>query len=125
MKAYKEKIPKLVIGGRAGNFLGEYQAGGVIILLGQNTDNKPIIGDFCGTGMHGGKIYLRCDRIPVKLPKQVKVKECTNQDIKEIENVIIEFCNEFGYNKDEILSKKFFLLTPDSANPYTQMYTPN
>ena len=29
MKAYKEKQPALVIGGKAGSFLGEYQAGGV------------------------------------------------------------------------------------------------
>ena len=28
MKAYKDKIPVMVIGGTAGSFLGEYQAGG-------------------------------------------------------------------------------------------------
>ena len=33
MKAYREKVPLMVIGGRAGSFLGEYQAGGVIIVL--------------------------------------------------------------------------------------------
>jgi glutamate synthase domain-containing protein 3 len=125
MKAYKEKQPKLVIGGRAGSFLGEYQAGGIIIVLGNHTDNKPIIGNFCGTGMHGGRIYLRCDEIPTKLPKQVKANVCTKEDLKEIDTVICEFCNQFGLDKKEILSKKFFLLTPDSANPYTQMYTHN
>ena len=31
MKAYGDKLPAMVIGGRAGSFLGEYQAGGVII----------------------------------------------------------------------------------------------
>ncbi|MBQ5890837.1 MAG: glutamate synthase, partial [Clostridia bacterium] len=34
MKAYKEKVPVMVIGGTAGSFLGEYQAGGVIVVLG-------------------------------------------------------------------------------------------
>jgi glutamate synthase domain-containing protein 3 len=34
MKAYQDKIPILVIGGTAGSFLGEYQAGGLIIVLG-------------------------------------------------------------------------------------------
>ena len=29
MKQYKDKVPVLVIGGRTGSFLGEYQAGGV------------------------------------------------------------------------------------------------
>ena len=34
MKAYGDKRPVMVIGGKAGSFLGEYQAGGVIIVLG-------------------------------------------------------------------------------------------
>lgn len=34
MKAYKQHKPVIVIGGRAGSFLGEYQAGGLILVLG-------------------------------------------------------------------------------------------
>lgn len=34
MKAYGDKVPALVIGGTAGSFLGEYQAGGIILVLG-------------------------------------------------------------------------------------------
>ena len=44
MKAYKEKIPVMIIGGHTGSFLGEYQAGGIIIVLGINTVGKPIVG---------------------------------------------------------------------------------
>ena len=40
MKAYKEKLPVLVIGGCAGSFLGEYQAGGVILVLGIGSEDK-------------------------------------------------------------------------------------
>ena len=36
MKAYKENKPAIVIGGRAGSFLGEYQAGGIIVVLGNH-----------------------------------------------------------------------------------------
>ena len=39
MKEYKEKIPVMIIGGRAGSFLGEYQAGGVIVVLGMTNDS--------------------------------------------------------------------------------------
>ena len=42
MKAYQTHIPVLVVGGEAGSFLGEYQAGGYIIVLGLNThDHAP------------------------------------------------------------------------------------
>ena len=40
MKAYKEKIPVMIIGGCAGSFLGEYQAGGIIIVLGLHKTAK-------------------------------------------------------------------------------------
>ena len=46
MKEYGEKIPALVIGGCAGSFLGEYQAGGVIMVLGLNRGNKRIVHNF-------------------------------------------------------------------------------
>jgi glutamate synthase domain-containing protein 3 len=39
MKSYIEKIPVIIIGGTAGNFLGEYMAGGIIIVLGLENIN--------------------------------------------------------------------------------------
>lgn len=59
MKAYGTKQPVLVIGGQAGSFLGEYQAGGTIVVLNLGTENSAPAGRFCGMGMYGGKIYLR------------------------------------------------------------------
>ncbi len=60
MKAYRGKLPVLVVGGTAGSFLGEYQAGGVIVVLGlRRPAGTPLTGYFCGTGMHGGKMFLR------------------------------------------------------------------
>lgn len=52
MKQYGGKCPVIVIGGDAGDFLGEYMAGGIIVLGGE-------AGDYLGSGMHGGVIYLR------------------------------------------------------------------
>ena len=61
MKAYGDRLPMIVIGGRAGSFLGEYQAGGVIVVLGLHAGEQPIVGNFPCTGMHGGKVFLRSD----------------------------------------------------------------
>ena len=74
MKAYKEKKPVIVIGGRTGSFLGEYQAGGLIIVLGLNTDGKPIVGNFPSTGMHGGKLVLRGDVSAIQFPSSVTAR---------------------------------------------------
>ena len=124
MKAYQEKLPVMVVGGCAGSFLGEYQAGGIIVVLGLHQPKSvPIIGYFCGTGMHGGKIFLRSETPPSGLPSQIVVSEASASDLCEIESCIDEFCQHFGEDKTEILSSRFYLLTPNSKNPYKQLYT--
>ncbi|MGM9971884.1 MAG: glutamate synthase [Anaeroplasmataceae bacterium] len=123
MKAYEDHLPVMVIGGGAGSFLGEYQAGGIIIILGLTS--KEIIGDFPCTGMHGGKMFIRGNCSNVKFPSQVNVTPASNDDMKEILKYIDNFCSFFGYNKDEILNEKFMVVTPDSKNPYKQLYVSN
>lgn len=44
MKAYKDQVPVLVVGGEAGSFLGEYQAGGYVVVLGLNTTGRAPVG---------------------------------------------------------------------------------
>lgn len=68
MKAYKQHKPVIVIGGRAGSFLGEYQAGGLILVLGLHTDGRPIVHFFPCTGMHGGKMVFRGDVSSIRFP---------------------------------------------------------
>ena len=123
MKAYRENKPVLVIGGQAGSFLGEYQAGGMIIVLAL-AGGQPA-GNFCATGMHGGKMFLRADAPPAGLPAQVRARPATAEDMQEIAPYIHRFASEFDVDEAEILAGAFQVLTPDSKNPYRRMYTPN
>lgn len=112
-----------MLGGRAGSFLGEYQAGGYIIVLGLSSHSPTVVERFCATGMHGGKIFLRCDQLPYDLPRQVIAKKADGQDLSEIEEYLEEYAREFGASQTEILKKGFYVLTPDTQNPYQQIYT--
>ena len=125
MKAYKEHIPVLMIGGKAGSFLGEYQAGGIIIVLGLTDDDKDIVANFPCTGMHGGKMYLRSRCEGIHFPHQVSAKLADAEELKEIENYVEEFCQIFGYDAQEVLGADFTVITPSSKNPYQQMYVAN
>ncbi len=122
MKAYEDKQPVMVIGKTAGSFLGEYQAGGTIVVLGLGCDGIPI-GDFCGTGMHGGRIFIRTETLPDDLPMQIVSCKASAEDLATIREDINQFCDRFGGNVDEVMNHTFHLLTPNSANPYKQMYT--
>ncbi len=122
MKEYQEKRPVLVVGGSAGSFLGEYLAGGLIIVLGLDTDATPI-GNFAGTGMHGGQIWIRSNQVPAKLPAQVCVEE--NADPGEILPYLETYARLFGVSMDTIGRKPFCRLLPNAKNPYQQLYTEN
>ena len=125
MKAFLSQHPAIVIGGRAGSFLGEYQAGGTIVVLGLHTDGKPVIGNFCGTGMHGGEILLRCETLNVALPAQVRAERIEGPGSEESAALIREWCARFGRNAAPYLQAVYYRLTPNAENPYRQMYTPN
>ena len=125
MKAYKQHKPVIVIGGRAGSFLGEYQAGGRIVVLGLDRGERPIVGNFPCTGMHGGKMLLRGDISGVRLPLGVSAAAATEQDTEELMPLLRFFSESFGRPLDELLAPGFTVITPNSSNPYKQMYVAN
>ena len=122
-KEYKDKIPLIVIGGAAGSFLGEYLAGGVIIVLGMGTNGDVPLGNFTGTGMHGGKIFVKSNNEPKNLPEQVSVKAAAKSDMAGIMQHIQEFSSYFDFDTNELMSGKFWVLCPNAKNPYKQLYT--
>ena len=124
MKAYEEKKPLMMIGGCAGSFLGEYQAGGVIVVLGLFRQERPIVGNFPCTGMHGGKIFIRGELNAV-LPPQVKCEKAVSGDLNTIKGYLEEYASEFGLDADKLLRDEYYVLSPDSTNPYKRLYTCN
>ncbi|MBR6407475.1 MAG: glutamate synthase [Clostridia bacterium] len=124
MKQYREKIPVMIIGGSAGSFLGEYQAGGIIIVLGLD-GGKRIVGNFPCTGMHGGKMFLRSDCAGIKFPQQVTARRALDGDLNEIRGLLSEYCRIFGFDFEGVISSVFTVVTPDGNNPYKQMYVAN
>lgn len=124
MKEYEDKKPVIVVGGKTGSFLGEYLAGGIIVVLGLDADKVPV-GNFTGTGMHGGKIFVRTEKEIVGLPAQVISKDASDEDLEEISVYIEEFAEKFGLDAKKIMKSQFQVLTPDAKNPYHQLYAAN
>ncbi|MDR1858305.1 MAG: glutamate synthase [Treponema sp.] len=124
MKEYKDKKPVIVIGGKTGSFLGEYLAGGLIVVLGIGVEEQPV-GNFTGTGMHGGKIFIRTDRDLAALPAQVTTEIAREDDLREIEPVVCEFARYFGMDAQSLMKDRYLVLKPNAKNPYKQLYTAN
>ena len=124
MKAYGDRVPVMVVGGAVGSFLGEYQAGGLIIVLGLGAAG-PLAGDFPCTGMHGGRVFLRSDCRDIAFPEQVSVRQAADSDIEEISKYIAEYCRLFGADERELLASRFTVVGPNTQSPYRQLYAAN
>ncbi|MBN2372279.1 hypothetical protein JXL19_00625 [bacterium] len=123
MKAYQELYPVIIAGGCAQDFLGEYMAGGLIIILGLNSEeNVPIVGNFCGTGMHGGIIYIRGRVEDFQLGKEVKVFDLNEKDMENLKNYLREYSADFSLDMEGILKRPFCKLIPYTHRPYGKLY---
>jgi glutamate synthase domain-containing protein 3 len=121
MKGYMNKKPYLVVGGTAQDFLGEYMAGGVLVVLGLSLKTEERHrARFVGTGMHGGIIYVRGEI--THLGKEVKVMNVSKGDLDLIQSLVKEFCSYFDFDVNEVMSRKFSKIVPFSHRPYGMIY---
>ena len=123
MKEYQDRKPVLVIGGTAQDFLGEYMAGGILILLGLSLgEGEHHKARFIGTGMHGGVIYLRGNVEDYQLGKEVGVTELEEADYQVLRQYVDEYADHFGCESEVILKQKFVKLFPRRLRPYGRLY---
>lgn len=123
MKEYEEKKPVIVIGGAAQDFLGEYMAGGIVIILG--IGNSIERSSFIGTGMHGGVIFIRGTVDSTQVGKEVDITTPGEEDMKILDRYVGEFVERFpelGADKEELLKGQFVKLMPVSKRPYGKLY---
>lgn len=123
MKEYEGKKPVLVVGGSTQDFLGEYMAGGIVIIL--NLHDQIHKANFIGTGMHGGVIYLRGSVKRSQVGSQVDISPIDKPDRAVLDRYVCRFLERFpevNKNKEEILNSQFVRLTPKSKRPYSNLY---
>jgi glutamate synthase domain-containing protein 3 len=123
MKQYDGKRPLLVIGGTAQDFLGEYMAGGVIVVLGLTLHpGERHKANLVGTGMHGGVIYVRGPLDRRQLGEGVQVGRPEGKERLLLARLVGEFARHFGCDAQEIMAGDFVKLTPVSLRPYGDLY---
>jgi glutamate synthase domain-containing protein 3 len=121
MKEFQEKKPIIVVGGTAQDFLGEYMAGGILVVLGLHRgETQRHRARFVGTGMHGGVMFIRGE--VSHFGKDVEISEVDDQDERILRTVISEFCSYFRYDVEKILDHDFTKIIPVSYRPYGRLY---
>jgi len=125
MKAYKNMNPTVVIGGCSGAFMGEYMAGGTLILLGLNrSETKPLTGHYLATGIHGGSIFIRGEVDERMCWSEAAIIKPSDEDYIKIEKNVKEFCNLFKIDYNGVMDSEFVKIVPKSSRPYEHLYIP-
>lgn len=122
MKQYKGKRPILVVGGSAQAFLGEYMAGGLLIVLGLN-DAPPVSERGVGSGIHGGEIIVRGEVEERYLGMGAKQQPLTSEQRAEILPVIEDFARVFNIDKEPLLAADYSRIIAAHARPFANKYT--
>lgn len=122
MKQYEAAVrPILVVGGTAHSFLGEYMAGGLVLVLGIGLE-KAMTDRGIGSGIHGGEIIIRGEVDDCLLGVGAKKFEFTEADLKRIAPVINSFCEQFGYDPAKFLDTNYTKIGPASSRPFASKY---
>ncbi len=122
MKQYQDKRPVLVVGGSTRAFLGEYMAGGLILVLGRGSD-RPEIDRGIGSGIHGGRIVIRGGLDASILGVGAKLSELPEAGLEEIAPLIMEYSEHFGTDAELFLEDQYVTVTPASSRPFASKYT--
>ena len=122
MKQYREKRPVLVVGGAARAFLGEYMAGGLLIVLGLN-GVTPISERGLGSGIHGGEIFVRGKVDEKYLGVGARQLVATEDEKAMITSIIRDFAQVFGIDSVPLLASEYSRISPAGARPFANKYT--
>jgi glutamate synthase domain-containing protein 3 len=124
MKAHDGACPLIVCGGKARDFLGEYMAGGLLVVLGVCSQLAgPIAGSHVGAGMHGGEIWVRGEIEPWQCGTEVRTFTVTDADKSTLAGTLDDYCAVFDLDLHEILASPFTRIVPTGRRPYASLYT--
>ncbi|MGD0081430.1 MAG: hypothetical protein ABSB80_12385 [Methanoregula sp.] len=122
MKQYMEKRPIVVVGGSARAFLGEYMAGGLLIVLGLG-GATPISEQGVGSGIHGGEIFVRGKVDGLCLGVGAKQMPVTDEQRAMIKPIIEDFAKCYGIDPAPLIASEFTRIAAASARPFASKYT--
>ena len=120
MKEYGRIYPIIVVGKTTQDFVGEYMAGGRVVILGIGVRRHRM--SFIGTGMHGGTIYIYGRIGPEQLGAGVEIGVIQKADEDFLEQEVRRYTDAFGINPKVDVSR-FTKLVPKGRRPYSSLYT--
>jgi glutamate synthase domain-containing protein 3 len=123
MKEYCGQKPLLVIGGAAKDYLGEYMAGGTIVVLNLDDRTESPVGLNIGAGIHGGRLFVRGKVEAHQLGAGAVMGQVTGEDVPELQKAVEAFEAAFGVDAQKDWAE-YVKIVPSSSRPFSGHYDP-
>jgi glutamate synthase domain-containing protein 3 len=82
-------------------------------------------GRFCGTGMHGGKMYIRGEVTEALMGREIAQAPLDDEDKAFLQKTLDEYAAYFGVDVSGVGVDEFKKYQPKSKRPYGNMYVGN
>jgi len=122
-KAFERNVPIIVVGTTAGDYLGEYIAGGIVLVLNIGSVAGSPVGRHVGTGMHGGAIYVRGAVERHQLGAEVGLADVEPGEWAELSRLLDEYCAALALDVATCRREDFVRLYPHTSRPYGKLYS--
>lgn len=128
MKEYRDLKPAVVVGATSGDFLGEYMAGGTLVVLNRHNEADSVIGQAdktLATGIHGGEIFIYHYQVPSHLPGiGSTIVSPEKKDLERVRLLVEEFCAHFSLDAKPLLERELIKIIPTGSRPFSKFYYP-
>jgi NADPH-dependent glutamate synthase beta subunit-like oxidoreductase/glutamate synthase domain-containing protein 3/Pyruvate/2-oxoacid:ferredoxin oxidoreductase delta subunit len=126
MKEYMERHPVMIVGETIGDYVGEYMAGGTIVVLGYSFERgESPVSNHVASGIFGGQIYIRGSVSKEQLGKGAMLAEAGKEDIDRILPHLAEYCDIFDMDIHRILDAPISVIRRAGGRPYGDLYVPS
>ena len=126
MKEYGKKRPVMIVGETIGDYLGEYMAGGMIVILGYSLkEGESPVSRHVATGIFGGELYIRGDVGEDQLGEGAVKYKAGQPEIEKISPYLEEYAEIFKLDMDKILNRPFYVIRRAGQRPYGNLYVPS
>jgi len=126
MKEYGKKHPVMIIGERIGDYVGEYMAGGTIIILGYSLSKKTsAVSRHVASGMFGGEMFVRGQIEKSQLGEGAIMHRAEQDELATILPSLTEYSEIFGLDMGKIFDVPFAVIQRAGQRPYGHLYVPS
>jgi NADPH-dependent glutamate synthase beta subunit-like oxidoreductase/glutamate synthase domain-containing protein 3/Pyruvate/2-oxoacid:ferredoxin oxidoreductase delta subunit len=126
MKEYGKKRPVMIVGETIGDYLGEYMAGGAIVVLGNSlNEGESPVSRHVASGIFGGELYIRGDVGEDQLGEGAVKYKAGQKEIEKVSPYLEEYAEIFKLDLDKMLNRQFYVIRRAGQRPYGDLYVPS